>query len=261
MNKALIIVVALFSISLTGCAGNTAKQQVEAESNSDPRDPLEPFNRVMWDFNYDILDEYILRPATVAYVTVMPQFARKGLLNAAMNLEEPSNAVNNLLQGKIEESVSSLFRFIVNSTIGIVGTFDIADKMGVSRQEEGFDEVLGVYGVNNGPYVMLPAFRPSDTRRLTGEVVDNLYFPFSYINTNVTALRWVVEALEDRATLLEQEQLLGSSVDPYIFVKDAYFQNKAFQVLDGNIPDEEIDEGELEDFEAFEDMLDDIDAL
>lgn len=259
MNKALIIAIALVSIGLTGCASNSAKEQVQAESNTDPRDPLEPVNRVIWDLNYEILDEYLLRPITVGYVTVMPQFARTGLLNAAQNLNEPANAVNNLLQGKVPESLDSLLRFLINSTIGLAGTIDVAGKMGVVREEEGFDEVLGVYGIGNGPYVMVPAAYPTDVRGVIGQVVDNVYFPLNYINGNFTALKWVVNALEDRAAIMEQEQLLENSVDPYIFVKDAYFQNKTFQVLDGNIPDEEFDDEDLEDFEAFEDMLEDID--
>jgi phospholipid-binding lipoprotein MlaA len=261
MNKALIIAIALVSIGLTGCASNSAKEQAQAqtESNTDPKDPLEPVNRVIWDLNYEILDEYLLRPVTVGYVTVMPQFARTGLLNAAQNLSEPVNVVNNLLQGKVPESIDSLFRFLINSTIGLAGTIDVAGKMGVAREEEGFDEVLGVYGVGNGPYLMLPAAGPTDVRGVTGRVVDNVYFPLNYINSNFTALRWAVEILEARAAIMDQEQLLENSVDPYIFVKDAYFQNKAFQVLDGNIPDEELDEDDLEDFEAFEDMLEDID--
>lgn len=259
MNKTLIIMVALVSLGLTGCASNNAKEQAQAESNTDPKDPLEPINRVVWDLNYEILDEYLLRPVTVGYVAVMPQFARTGLLNAAQNLEEPVNAVNNLLQGKVGESLDSVFRFVINSTIGLAGTIDVAGKMGLERQEEGFDEVLGVYGVGNGPYLMLPAAGPSDVRGVAGRVVDNVYFPLNYINSNFTALRWAVEVIEARAALIDQEQLLENSVDPYVFVKDAYFQNKAFQVLDGEIPEEELNEEDLEDFEAFEDMLEDID--
>lgn len=242
---------------LTGCASNNAQQQVE--NNTDPRDPIEPFNRVMWDFNYDILDKYLLRPVTVGYTTIMPGFARTGLYNAALNLEEPVNTVNNLLQGKGEASAQSLARFLINTTVGLVGLFDIADKMGIPRVEEDFDEVLGVWGVGNGPYVMLPAAGPNDVRGLVGEAVDNAYFPMTYLNGNFTILRVVVELLESRAQLMAQEQQLDNSADPYAFVKSAYFQNKEFRVTDGKSGEQELDDDALEDFEAFEEFLNDTD--
>lgn len=240
---------------ISGCASNSAQQQ--AESNADPRDPIEPFNRVMWDFNYDVLDAYLLRPVTVGYTTVMPGFARTGLLNAALNLEEPVNMVNNLLQGKAEPSMRSFARFLINTTVGLVGTIDVAEKMGMPRVEEDFDEVLGVWGVGNGPYVMLPAAGPNDVRGLVGSAVDNAYFPMTYLNGNFTLLRVVVELLESRAQLMAQEQQLDNSADPYAFVKSAYFQNKEFKVTDGKSGEKEIDEEALDDFDAFEAFLDD----
>ncbi|HAI71546.1 MAG TPA: surface lipoprotein, partial [Alteromonas australica] len=102
---------------LSGCATNNANQQSdnaqqEVVDTSDPRDPLESVNRVMWDFNWEVLDAYFLRPVTVGYVTVMPQFARTGLLNAAENLQEPANMMNNMLQGKFDEGMDSLARFV-----------------------------------------------------------------------------------------------------------------------------------------------------
>ncbi|MDM7861965.1 VacJ family lipoprotein [Alteromonas sp. ASW11-36] len=260
MNTRFLMLLVVMALGLGGCATNSASQQVEAEANAgDPRDPLEPINRAVWDFNYDVLDAYILRPITVGYVTVMPEVARKGLLNAAQNLEEPVNFVNNLLQGKAAESFDSAFRFVINSTVGLAGTIDVAGAIGVERQEEDFDEVMGVWGIGNGPYLMIPAAGPNDVRGVTGEVVDNLYFPATYLNSNWTLLRWSVELLETRALFMEQEQQLEASADSYAFVKSAYFQNKAFQVNDGEVEEEQLDEDELEDFEAFEDMLDDID--
>ena len=254
MNKLTFLSMLASVLIISGCASNNAQQQVE--DNTDPRDPIEPFNRVMWDFNYDILDEYLLRPVTVGYTTVMPQFARTGLLNAALNLEEPVNMVNNLLQGKAEPSARSFARFLINTTVGLVGTIDVAEKMGMPRVEEDFDEVLGVWGIGNGPYVMLPAAGPNDVRGIVGSAVDNAYFPMTYLNGNFTLLRVVVELLESRAQLMAQEQQLDNSADPYAFVKSAYFQNKEFKVTDGKSGEQEIDDEALEDFEAFEAYLD-----
>ena len=260
MNKHFFILISVIALSMGGCASNSASQQAEAETNSgDTQDPFEPINRAIWDLNYNVLDAYILRPITVGYITVMPQAGRTGLLNAAHNLEEPVNFVNNLLQGKVGESMDSAFRFVINSTVGLAGAVDVAGAMGVERQEEDFDEVMGVWGIGNGPYLMIPATGPNDVRGVTGEVIDNLYFPTTYLNSNWTILRWTLELLEKRALFMEQEQQLEASADAYAFVKSAYFQNKAFQVNDGEVEDDQFDEDELEDFEAFEDMLDDID--
>lgn len=270
MNFRISIFLSIAFFILGGCTSNQSEQQV-AQSNladqrtqvdgaSDPRDPLEPVNRVLWDLNWDVLDRYILRPATIAYITVMPQFARNGLLNAVQNLEEPSNLVNNVLQGKGEEGMDSLARFLINSTVGLLGFIDVADKIGITRQDEDFDEVLGVWGVDNGPYVMVPAFGPNDVRSIGGQVVDNSYFPMSIINGNFLIASFVVSALESRAAFIAQEEQIASSPDDYSFIKNAYFQNKAFRVSDGKLDNLELDDQQLDDFDEFESMLDELDS-
>lgn len=243
----------VFTLLLGGCASNNAAQQTE--SYVDPRDKVEPVNRVMWDFNYDILDRYILKPVTKGYVAVMPQFARTGLYNMAVNLEEPSNTINNLLQGKVDESFVSLGRFLINSTVGLVGAIDVASDMGLTREEETFGEVLGVWGAGTGTYLMVPALGPSDVRSLTGDVVDGVYFPFDILNFNFTIFRAAIKALEARADLLSQDQMIAQSLDPYALVKEVYFQNLEFKVNDGLIEEDE-DFDDFDDFEDFDDFDD-----
>ncbi|MDC8832670.1 MlaA family lipoprotein [Alteromonas gilva] len=258
----------IFSIGLsvlTGCASNSAKEQASANDAaqqtgySDPRDPLEPVNRLVWDFNWEVLDKLLLRPVTKAYVTVVPGFARTGLSNAVENLAEPSYVVNNLLQGKIGPSFDSFTRFAINSTVGVVGLFDVAGAMGLQRQEEEFGEVLGKWGVGTGPFLMLPARGPNDPRTFTGDVVDNLYFPMTLMTGNLNVLRFTVGALESRAQLLGQEGQIENAVDDYQQVKNIYFQNLEFRVTDGKNLDSQPDEKESEDFEEFDSMFDDID--
>ena len=145
----------LLASLLGGCASQQVSQQVEQNNTSvqdagDPRDPLEPVNRVMWDFNWEVLDAYVLRPITVGYVTVMPQFARTGLLNAAENLQEPANFMNNMFQGKVDDGMDSLARFVLNSTVGLFGTIDVASHIGIVEKEEEFGETMGVWCVNTG---------------------------------------------------------------------------------------------------------------
>lgn len=257
MKHRVLLVVATLLL-LGGCASKQAtNEQVQNEGYSDPRDPIEGFNRVMWDFNYEVLDEYILRPAAVAYVDYVPSPARTGLLNAALNLEEPSNTVNNLLQGKVGGSLTSLGRFALNSTVGIFGLFDVASEIGLEREEEEFGEVLGKYGVGTGAFLMLPALGPTDIRSAVGDVVDSSYFPLQDLTFYVAALRFGIKALDARAELIEQEANLEQSLDPYAFVKNAYFQNLEFKVTDGQSPEPDTLQIEEEE-DDFEDFLDDL---
>jgi phospholipid-binding lipoprotein MlaA len=220
-------------------------------------DPLEPINRVVWDFNYEILDRFLVKPLTKTYVAITPQPIRNGLLNASDNIEEPVNFINNLLQGKAQDSASSAARFAINSTVGILGIFDVASSMGIERKEEDFGEVLGVWGAGTGPYLMLPALGPSDIRSFTGRVVDGYIWPNTVLADPYLIAALAVSVIETRASLLEQEEILERSLDQYLFVRDAYFQRLAFKVSDGAIKqktEEEI-EKEQDDFSDFEDLL------
>ena len=239
---------------------NTYESEQSAGASNGVYDPFEPINRIVWDFNRDILDRFILKPLTQGYVAITPQLIRTGLLNAAENLEEPANAINNALQGKGGDSASSAGRFLVNSTVGLLGIFDVADLMGIERKEEDFNQVLGVWGVGTGPYLMLPALGPSDVRDLTGTYIDRFYWPETVLEDRYTIAATVVRLLETRATLLDQEANLDRALDPYLFVRDAYFQRTAFQVSDGEISqrsEEEIEQ-EADDFEDFESLFEDI---
>ena len=127
----------------------------EAPAYADPRDPLESINRPLWDFNYDVLDKYLLRPATVGYMTVVPKPARKGLVNVVENLDEPASFLNGLLQAKPGRAAISAGRFLVNSTVGLLGIFDVASKIGLTQTDEDFNQTLAVWGVGDGAYFVL----------------------------------------------------------------------------------------------------------
>ena len=249
MNKVSVLVLATGLLLLGGCASQPGGIE-QSQQFADPKDPLESLNRTMWDFNYEILDEYLLRPTAVAYADYMPQIARTGLLNIAENLEEPSNSLNNLLQWKLDGTFISLGRFLLNSTLGVIGLVDVASEIGLEPKEEEFGEVLGKWGVGTGPYLMIPARGPSDVRSSVGDFVDSSYSPIDGLNFYLGFLRVGIKALESRASLIQQEQQLYSSSDPYAFVKSAYFQNLEFKVKDGIIEKSEEEE-------AFEDDLDD----
>lgn len=237
-------------LMLSGCASKQAITE-KVQQYEDPKDPFEKFNRFMWDFNFEILDEYILRPAAVAYVDYMPQVARTGLVNLSTNLEEPSNGINNLLQGKLDGTFINLGRFLLNSTVGIFGLIDVASEIGLQPSEEEFGEVLGKWGAGTGPYLMVPAMGPTDVRSSLGSLVDTAYFPLEGLNIYGSFLRRGIKALEGRASLLQQEQQLSSSADPYAFVKSAYFQNLEFKVNDGIVEKTEEEEALEDDIDAF----------
>ncbi|WP_143872610.1 MlaA family lipoprotein [Catenovulum sediminis] len=230
-------------------------QTVVKETQDDDRDPFESVNRAIWDFNYNILDKYLIRPMAVGYKNYMPSFARTGLLNAANNLEEPSSAINNMLQAKPAEALTSTGRFLINSTVGVLGLIDVSSHIGLQDKREEFGEVLGKWGVSTGPYLMLPAMGPNDARNLSGDFVDSAYFPLNDLTLWVSAFRVGVKALEGRIRLMDQEQLLEDSMDPYLFVKEAYFQRVKYDLYDGNVPQPKVSQQEEEDFEAFLDDM------
>lgn len=240
---------------LAGCASSEQAKQQAAESNAvpppvydDPRDPWERVNRPLWDFNYDVLDAYILRPVTVGYMTVVPKPVRKGLINVVDNLGEPASFLNSILQAKPEKAAVSAGRFLVNSTVGIAGLFDVASKMGMEPADEDFNQTLAVWGVGDGPYLMVPARGPTTIRGTAGGIVDNLYFPLGLLNTPLTLTRAAIMALDGREQLMQVENMLNNSLDPYSFVKEGYFQRQQFKIYDGNPPppEETLDDDTLD---------------
>ncbi|WP_338517514.1 MlaA family lipoprotein [Alteromonas gracilis] len=222
-------VVLLIMLSLSfGCA------TVPDNSVSDERDPFESTNRDLWAINYDVLDKNVVRPSAVGYEKLGTP-VRNGIRNVLLNIEEPLNAVNNLLQGKVSDSGSNLGRFLINTTVGLLGVFDPATNMGIAPKRENFSQTLGAWGIGNeGPYLMVPLYGPATPRSIAGDVLDNVVYPMTIMNPFQIFLTFALSGLESRVQLFEQEPLLNQSLDPYNFVKEVYFQNDQFRVTDGN---------------------------
>jgi phospholipid-binding lipoprotein MlaA len=226
----------IFTMMLVLGACATTTQQNERVARIDP---LEPMNRAIFTFNEN-LDQYLVKPAAEAYKFVLPDPARRGVTNFFSNIGDIFVAANNLLQGKPQEATSDVGRFLVNSTIGILGFFDVATDMGLDKHKEDFGQTLGVWGVSDGPYLVLPLFGPSNIRDTVGLAVD-LKTDF-VLNTNqlnsdqrlgVTAVR----VLDKRANLLDAGQLLeDAAFDKYSFLRDGYLQRRRNQIYDGDPP-------------------------
>ena len=135
-------------------------------------DPFEDLNRDIFIFN-EKLDEKLLKPAALTYRKVTPQFARTGVTNFFNNLEEIDTTINQVLQGEIKYAFNDASRFVINSTIGLLGLIDVASKMGLERHEEDFGQTLGVWGFNSGPYIMMPFLGPSNPRDLLSRPISS----------------------------------------------------------------------------------------
>lgn len=228
----------LASIVLAGCAD--PKQA--ADETTTRSDPLNGFNRTMFNFNYQVLDPYILRPVAVAWKGYVPAPARSGLSNALSNLDEPSSMVNYLLAGKFTEAAKHFTRFMLNTTLGLGGFIDVASKANpqLARQQAyGLGSTLGYYGVGYGPYVHLPAYGSFTLRQDGGDLVDTAYPPLSWLTFWLSAGKWMLQGVESRAQLLDSDGLLHQQSDPYYFIRNAYFQHYDFLAKGGQLKPED----------------------
>lgn len=230
MRTHLALLGALITMQLTGCA-----------SNGDPRDPLEPMNRAIHNFN-EGLDRVVMKPVATGYQTVMPGFAQTGVRNFFSNLNDVSVLANDILQFKLESSTSDVLRISINSTLGFLGVLDIASEMGLHKHNEDFGQTLGRWGVGNGPYLVLPFFGPSSFRDGAGLVVDSAYTDLvnQIDNIPIRNRTWVVRAVSRRADLLDAKNAIdAAALDPYEFSRDLYLAHRRGLVYDGKPPAEE----------------------
>ncbi len=255
-NKGKSTFLLLLAVGLVGCSSAPDEAVTGQETNqttSDVYDPLEGFNRTMWELNYEYLDPYLVRPVSLAYVEYTPVPIRSGIANFLSNLDEPASMVNNLIMGNGTKAVDHFNRFWINSTFGIFGLFDIASAAGITKYDEkAFSDAVGYYGVGNGPYFMVPGYGPYTLREVT-DTVDSTYLPLSYLNFWASLGKWAFEGMEKRALLVPQEAQLDSSPDPYILTRDVYIQRQNFKaevetVEEVNIEEEEYLDEYLEDF-------------
>ncbi|HEY7883479.1 MAG TPA: VacJ family lipoprotein [Cellvibrionaceae bacterium] len=204
--------------------------------HADDHDPWEGFNRAMFAFN-DTTDRYLLKPVTLGYRKVTPQPVRQGVGNVFSNALEIRNVFNGLLQGKPGQAGKDTGRFLINTTLGVAGLFDVAQHMGLEKTDgEDFGQTLGVWGVSNGPYLVLPLLGPRTLRDTASIPVDWVTEPMSYAgHTRTTIEVRIVEAINTRSSLLAMEQDIGS--DKYTLLREAYLQRREYLINDGQVED------------------------
>ena len=197
-----------------------------ATTGADPRDPWESYNRKVTRFN-DALDENLLQPAAKGYQTVLPNVVRRGVNNFFGNLSDVWSTVNNLLQAKPRETVESLARVGLNTTVGLLGVIDVASELDIPRHKEDFGQTLGHWGVGTGPYLVLPLLGPSTLRDTAALPIDWKGDLVQSLDAQTRVPMSVVRIVDRRANLLVASDMLGTvALDRYSFIRDAYLQRR-----------------------------------
>lgn len=225
-TAALAVALALSAMGLGGCA-----------TSGNQRDPIEGFNRAIYSFN-EGLDKVAFKPVAQGYEAVLPSPVRTGVGNFFGNIADVFIGVNNLFQGKVPDSFSDFGRFAVNSTVGILGVFDVASGMGLEKHEEDFGQTFGRWGVGSGAYVVLPVFGPRTARDTVGLAADLYVDPVARVS-NVPARNTLIVTrfINDRAALLPADKVIEeAALDKYSYVRDAYLQRRRNLIHDGSLP-------------------------
>jgi len=230
---------------LLGCASHETAQREPPNP-----DPFEPVNRVIYKVN-DFGDRYVARPVARAYRKGTPSAFRAGASNFLDNLRYPITIVNDFLQGKIRQGGADFARFALNSTVGLLGLFDPAKDMGLEKNDEDFGQTLAVWGVPEGPYLMVPVFGPYTVTSAAGAIADTQISPMVQIPEDgaATAL-WAWYLVDARYNLLGIDREVRKAFDPYIFIRDSYLQNRRYKIYDGQVPEEELLPDDGQDDEA-----------
>lgn len=222
-------------VLLSACAGNGVR---DAGDDEETWDPFEPFNRAVFRFNEEF-DRWLLKPVARGYDWLLPGPVKSGVGNFFSNLTQPAVAVNDLLQGKPVQSTRDAGRFVINTTIGIAGLFDVATHAGLEPKDEDWGQTFAVWGAKEGPYFVWPIIGPRSLRDTFGWGFDWLSSPVTYVRP--PAASWELrstDVVDTRARLLPAEKVLNEAAgtDKYLFVREAYRQRRRNLIYDGNPP-------------------------
>lgn len=206
-------------------------------------DPFQNLNEKTHNLN-QTLDLQVASPIARFYKKITPDFLEKGITNFTHNIEDLSVAINNILQGKFNEGFSDISRFTLNSSIGLLGFIDIASNLGFTKHDEDFGQTLAVWGVPDGPYLVLPGLGPSTVRDTLAMIPDAFLTPLWLIDHDRTSYSLTaIDLIDTRARYLGLESVVIG--DEYLFYRDAYLQSRNFEIKDGEVED---------DFDDFDDF-------
>ncbi|MFH5924665.1 MlaA family lipoprotein [Roseomonas xinghualingensis] len=233
--SAALLALTLVSGALAGCATRPPADDPEAQEEfRATNDPIEPWNRAMYDV-HQAIDTVVLRPVAVGYRAVVPQPVRQGVSNALSNLRSPVILVNDALQGETERFYTTLTRFLLNSSIGLGGLFDVAKEIGLPPHTEDFGQTFAVAGVEEGPYLFIPVLGPSNPRDLLGFAAGIAADPFTWLTygnadlaDTLNYVRTGTTVVSTRESLLDTlDEVERTSLDPYATLRSAYRQQRA----------------------------------
>lgn len=206
-------------------------------------DPFQNINEKTHNLN-QTLDLQVASPVARFYKRITPDFLEKGITNFTHNIEDLSIGINNVLQGKFNEGLSDFSRFTLNTSIGLLGFIDIASDLGLTKHDEDFGQTLAVWGVPDGPYLVLPGLGPSTTRDTLAMIPDAFLTPLWLIDHDRTSYSLTaIDLIDTRARYLGLESVVIG--DEYLFYRDAYLQSRNFEIKDGEVED---------DFDDFDDF-------
>jgi phospholipid-binding lipoprotein MlaA len=241
-----LAIVSIVCLSLIGCSGQRDAQmrdtqQREALASDLPSpsdgmdyDPWEKINDKTFYFNFNLADHYAIKPAAKVWSRLPEQF-RQGLANAFYNLDMPKRFVNKVLQGRLPAAGLELTRFVVNTTVGVVGFFDVASRLGIEKSDADSGETFALYGIGPGPYLVVPLLPPLDVRDAFGFAADSFMDPLSWFVTPIGADvgRSAAKQINERANNMQlYDDVEDSSLDLYAAVRNGYLQRRRKTIED-----------------------------
>lgn len=223
-------------VAIAFCAGmlSACATPVPSANSEATPDPIEPVNRGIFQFNYAI-DGVIIKPLAQGYDAVVPERGKVMVSNFVSNIKEPVTFGNSILQTDANNSFITLWRFLLNSTFGVAGLFDVASELGLKNRETGLGDTFAIYGADSGPYLMIPIFGPSTVRDGVGRLGDVFMDPISYTNNPVFYSVIAVKTIESRHSNMKVLNDIYNSIDPYSTMRSVYTQYRAKAVKNAAI--------------------------
>ena len=243
MKKYLNIIICCSILFLTNCSFNNQSQSI-IDKTPQIQDPWEGMNRGTFAFN-QFFDKYLLSPLAKGYRFILPGELRTGVRNFFSNLKEPWTTINSVLQGDLRNTGNSLARFCLNTTIGLLGIFDVATSIGFEKQKEDFGQTLAVYGVEPGPYLVLPFLGPSTVRDAVGKVAGFVGDPVTLALNREGKDDWlwigtVLKGVDFREQNLEKiDNLQATSVDFYATLRSLYIERRNQMIVNKAADDQD----------------------